>query len=289
VNSSNPERNSELPKAETPADQPAYAESVSGPAGVNPQAEASLPAPIPHFFRWLDLAFLLVFYIVAALMLTAALAILGLTPEALREPTSERVAVVAISQAMHSGAMLAFLYLMVRSRSSAAFWPALGWHALPDTASRSAVVARYMGIGAALLVTVQVANSYLGAESTAPMEELFRDRSSVLMMMALGILVAPLVEETLFRGCIYPVLARTFGIPAGIFLTGALFGLSHALQLGGAWKQVGLLIAVGIFLTYVRARAGTVAASYLVHLGYNTTLFALFYVGTGGLRNFPGS
>jgi len=106
--------------------------------------------------------------------------------------------------------------------------------------------------------------------------------------MALGILVAPVLEETLFRGCIYPVIARTLGIPAGIVLTGALFGLAHSLQLAGAWRQVALLSAVGIIFTYIRARAGTVVASYFVHLGYNTLLFAVFYFATGGLRNFPG-
>jgi membrane protease YdiL (CAAX protease family) len=30
-----------------------------------------------------------------------------------------------------------------------------------------------------------------------------------------------------------------------------------------------LLIVVGVVLTWVRARTGTVAASYFVHLGYN--------------------
>jgi membrane protease YdiL (CAAX protease family) len=75
----------------------------------------------------------------------------------------------------------------------------------------------------------------------------------------------------------------------GVVATGTLFGLAHAQQLGGAWGQISLLIIVGITLTYIRARAGTVAASYLVHLGYNSILFAGFYIATGGLRHLPGS
>ena len=290
MNSFDPERNSEPPEAETqtpPGAQPVYAESPAGPAGVNPPAEAGVPARSPHLFRWRDLAILLAFYIAAALALAAALAVLGIRPEALQESTTATVAVVAISQTLHSGAMLAFLYLMVRSRSTAPFWPALGWRALPDAAPRATSVARYILTGAGLAIMIQIASYNLGPDFKVPMEELFRNRPSVLMMMALGILVAPVMEETLFRGCIYPVVARTFGIPAGIFLTGTLFGLAHSLQLAGAWRQVVLLIAVGIFLTYIRARAQTVAASYLVHLGYNTLLFVVFYFATGGLRNFP--
>jgi CAAX protease family protein len=130
---------------------------------------------------------------------------------------------------------------------------------------------------------------FAGTRSAVPLEDFFRDRPSVLMMTALGILVAPLIEETLFRGCIYPVVARTFGMPAGILVTGLLFGLAHSPQLAGAWKQVALVTVVGFVLTYIRARAGTVLASFLVHLGYNSFLFATFYFATGGLRNFPGS
>jgi hypothetical protein len=85
----------------------------------------------------------------------------------------------------------------------------------------------------------------------------------------LGVLVAPLVEETIFRGFLYPVIARRLGIAAGIAVTGTLFGLMHAAQLWGGWGQIALLILVGVVLTWVRARTGTVAASYFVHLGYN--------------------
>ena len=62
-----------------------------------------------------------------------------------------------------------------------------------------------------------------------------------------------------------------------------------ALQLDFAWQPVLLVSVVGIVLTYVRARTGTVLASFFVHLGYNTFLFVAFYFATGGLRNFPGS
>ena len=109
--------------------------------------------------------------------------------------------------------------------------------------------------GVALAIVIQVASFYLGAKTEVPMEDFFRDRPSVLMMAALGILVAPLIEETLFRGCIYPVVARTFGMPAGVILTGVLFGMAHSLQLAGAWSQVALLSIVGVILTYVRAHA----------------------------------
>ena len=91
----------------------------------------------------------------------------------------------------------------------------------------------------------------------------------MILYAVLGVLVAPLVEETIFRGFLYPVIARRLGIAAGVLITGMLFGLLHAAQLWGGWGQIVLLIVVGVVLTAVRARTGTVSASYFVHLGYN--------------------
>jgi uncharacterized protein len=307
VNLFDPERNSEPPPADLPAQPPAepvYGEPVLGQNEALASAEPGAPAPpAPHLFRWRDLLILALFYlgvgaVLFQLALAAGSAILHTTPEALQKIPTPYVAVVAISQALLSAAMLALLLLMVRSRSATPFWSALGWHAFPATPGegagktvvpRAALAVRYLLGGATLAVLIQIASFYAGTKSSVPMEDLFRDRPSVMMMMALGILVAPLIEETLFRGCIYPVVARTFGIPAGIVLTGTLFGLAHSLQLAGAWSQVGLVTIVGIVLTYVRARTGTVLAGYFVHLGYNTLLFIAFYFATGGLRHFPVS
>jgi membrane protease YdiL (CAAX protease family) len=245
-------------------------------------------------FRWTDLIYLMLFYFITGGVLTlivvaGAFVFFGISPTALRKSTADWASVLIISQALLSGATLVFLYVVVRGRSAAPFWQTMGWRSFGDHALSGSVMLRYIFGGFALAVVVGWLGNFVGRESGIPMEELFRSRQSVLMLMALGILVAPVVEETIFRGCIFPVIARKFGITTGIIATGALFGLAHAQQLGGAWGQIGLLICVGIVLTYVRARAGTVAASYFVHLGYNTILFAGFYVATGGLRHLPGA
>jgi len=139
-----------------------------------------------------------------------------------------------------------------------------------------------------LAVIVSAAGRFFGQQNELPIEQMFRSRPTVMLLIAFGILVAPLVEETMFRGFLYPVIARRFGMAAGVVITGALFGAMHAQQLWGGWGQIVLLILVGILLTWVRARTGTVAASYLVHLGYNTLLFLGFFAATGGLRHIPG-
>jgi membrane protease YdiL (CAAX protease family) len=277
-----------------PARVPQFPET--GGAVPPPDPNVSSGAAIPVDFRspleWLDLVYLLLFYLVGGVFFYFAVASVAgvafhLPSAALRDSTTARASVLIVAQGLLSFATLAFLYLIVRARSAMPFWPAVGWQALPGVLSRGATMVQYALSGVGLALAAGMAGRYLDSGSKLPIEDLFRSRQSVLLLMALGILVAPLVEETVFRGCIYPLIARRFGLPVGVVVTGALFGLAHAQQLGGAWGQIVILISVGIVLTYVRARAGSVVASYFVHLGYNTILFAGFYFATGGLRYFP--
>lgn len=181
-----------------------------------------------------------------------------------------------------------FLFIMIRVYHGAPFWDSLRWRRFRPR--MMAVVAQYFSCivgGVGLAVAVAVASRFAGESKTLPIEQLFNNRTAVLWLMVFGIAVAPFVEETIFRGFLYPVFARKWGIPAGVIITGVLFGLMHAAQLWGGFAQIGLLIIVGIVLTFVRARSGTVLASWLVHLCYNSFLFAGFVIGTHGLKNIP--
>ena len=87
-----------------------------------------------------------------------------------------------------------------------------------------------------------------------PIEELFKYQQTALLFMAMAVLVAPLVEETLFRGYLYPLFARSFGVAPSIVVTGVLFGLMHGAQLGWTWSLVAVMSLVGIIFT-ARPRA----------------------------------
>lgn len=71
-----------------------------------------------------------------------------------------------------------------------------------------------------------------------------------------------------------------------ILITGLLFGLMHASQLGWAWAAVLILVLVGTVLTIVRAATGSLMSSWIFHCAYNGTLFAAQYMATGGFHHF---
>ena len=105
----------------------------------------------------------------------------------------------------------------------------------------------------------------------------------------MAVLVAPLAEETVFRGYLYPTFARWFGVGPSIVITGVLFGMMHGPQLGEAKSLIAIMSLVGIVLTLVRSRTGSVFASFLMHLGYNSLIGATLLLATHGFtKTLPG-
>jgi len=138
--------------------------------------------------------------------------------------------------------------------------------------------------GALLYFALLGVSQLLPVPKHLPIDRFFKTAREAALMSVLATALAPLMEELFFRGFLYPVLARRLGVMASIFLTGAAFGIVHGAQLGYSWPVL-IIFVVGLALTIVRAITKSVAASFLVHVGYNGTLSLLMYVVTGGFRH----
>jgi membrane protease YdiL (CAAX protease family) len=181
-----------------------------------------------------------------------------------------------------------FLYVTLSVLRDLPFWSSLGWKNLnADAHGRKASPWVYFLSGCGLAVFVALASSQVHTKENMPIQELFKNRDTALLLMSMAVLVAPLVEETVFRGYLYPLFAKSFGIIPGILLTGILFGLMHGSQLGWSWGIVALLILVGVIFTSARAYTGTVLASFLLHLGYNSAIAVTTIIGTHGFTRIP--
>ena len=270
------------------------AASTPSPTEITPApAHTELPVDLRAPWDRTDVLIFAAFSLGSAIVLGQVSAMLvlvlaGVPPQQFEKFPTTRTAFVVLHQALLSGAMMLYLCLLVRVRFREKFWRTIGWRPFaPQSMSRGAAVLACLLGGILLSIAVQFASFLVAPKTKLPMEAYFTNRPSVLMMMAMGVVVAPAVEETLFRGFLYPVLARSLGVAGGVLGTGVLFGMMHAAQLWGGWGQIGLLVVVGVVFTYVRARTGTVVATYFLHLGYNGILFLEFFLATGGLRHFP--
>jgi membrane protease YdiL (CAAX protease family) len=204
--------------------------------------------------------------------------------------------------------LILFLYVTIGVLRGAPFWESLGWRKLYETHSAHLVDKgqpwMYFVAGCGLSIFVALAGSHVKENQNVPMEQLFKNKNSAMLLMAMAVLIAPLVEETVFRGYLYPLFATKlsglaarfgtdpqhavrFGTFCGILITGLLFGLAHGAQLGWTWGLVSLLILVGIVFTFARAWTGTVFASFLLHLGYNSTIAITTIIATHGFSRMP--
>ena len=99
--------------------------------------------------------------------------------------------------------------------------------------------------------------------------------SGWLVWLGLALLVAPLVEELLFRGYVYPGVRGAVG-PAGAALSvSAAFALMHAGEAGLYLPAIGGVMALALLLAWIRESTGNLVCCILCHLAYNGTLALL--------------
>jgi membrane protease YdiL (CAAX protease family) len=174
-------------------------------------------------------------------------------------------------------AVALYMIMLVEGKYHAPFWKAIRWN------WNSRAVPKLLLLGV-FTVTLDLLGRYLPMPKTSPFEQFFARPSDAYLMAAFAVTFGPLMEELFFRGFLYPVLERRTGVTLAILLTALPFGLMHYLQYR-SWGAVLVITCVGIVLTTVRVVAKSVAASFLVHAGYNATLMFFAAVATDGFRH----
>lgn len=102
--------------------------------------------------------------------------------------------------------------------------------------------------------------------------------------IAVGALAGPIMAGI---GWIFRQLARARrGELFAVILTGILFGLAHSAQLADNFWPVAVISVVGIVLTALRARSGSIVPGWIAHCVYNGAIFAALYAGTRGFHDF---
>jgi len=165
-----------------------------------------------------------------------------------------------------------------------------------------------LGIGLSLLADI-AEHFFKAPKETTDILKLLDTPLSAWLTAISGALIAPVVEEIAFRGFLLPAIATAYDwialertpaaynrwrqttshtIPALVLaavVSSAAFAALHAGQLHGAYGPVIILFFVSLALSAVRIRFQSVAASALVHVSYNSLLFLIMIVMTGGFRH----
>lgn len=158
-----------------------------------------------------------------------------------------------------------------------------------------------MGVGVVLFALVASVSPLFHLPVDAPIKALLKTPGAFWMMFAFGATLAPFFEELIFRGFILPAVCTACdwagekarkrppaalgegghpqwsvaAMAIGTVVTSLLFMAIHAPQIGMAAGPLAVLLGSGALLCVVRLRMRSVAASVLVHMTYNSCLFAL--------------
>lgn len=239
------------------------------PPGLEPPALPERPPPIPPKSGLGGLFDLLLFLLTAGLLMLAvgqvALVLAGKpAAEVLLDPIFN-IQVQVVFYVLLTG----LIYAMVRFRRRLNFAEALALRSLPGFQ----MAATLLG-GALLALAVAGLNRFFPPEQELPIEQMFTTRTSIYLLTGMAVLVAPLVEEIVFRGYIYSLLEPLWGKGGAVLASGLLFGSIHFPQLWPGYFQMATICLVGIILSLTRARTGNTSAAILLHLGYNAMLSA---------------
>jgi membrane protease YdiL (CAAX protease family) len=118
--------------------------------------------------------------------------------------------------------------------------------------------------GAAFLFTLT-----FGGQGTALDRLVESSRAAALMIAFLAVATAPIVEESIYRGILYPALARVSGARIAVILVTVLFAVPHVPQY---WPNIAVILSItllSVALTVLRARTGRLLPCIAVHFVFN--------------------
>ena len=230
--------------------------------------------PQPNFLRARDLALIVVVSL-------ASTVILGFG-------TSRLVGSVDESGLSMAGKVLIFLSLQNLSVLGTVYLVALRWRGLRWSdlglrpTSRSWLArAVYLGLAAYLLIAMAYAviGHVLGGLPANPQLQMLAPAGMTVwggIAMALMVCVlAPFVEEILFRGIFYAWLRGRWGVAVSSLVSGICFSLLHNIP----WL-IPAIALLGVLLAVIYEKSHSLWPSILTHCTFNTVTVVLLYALT---------
>jgi membrane protease YdiL (CAAX protease family) len=142
---------------------------------------------------------------------------------------------------------------------------------------------RALAVGAALEMMLAAAVlPLLTLSREAEPQQLLRDLNQsrgappVFLFVIGAVVLAPLVEELLYRGLLLRALLRRMEPAGAVFSSAIVFALVHYVGDPGTLPFLPALTALGVVLGLVALRTGTLKWPILIHAGFNLTTTILF-------------
>ena len=239
-------------------------------------------APAPPRWRLADLLFFLAFASVWLLLapLVSYMGYAALRPimgwQVRTAALPENAFFAVVIQTIYYVPLLAYVYFLIVVHYQQSFWAGLKWGGLSLTRAARC----FMG-GIALALFTLVALVLLPDQQSFPLEQLLTSRRAVYLLGGFAVLIAPFMEELIFRGVLFAFFEHLVGLRFAVLSTALLFGGLHVPEYWGAWHHAALIFLVGVVFSLARGLTGSLAPSVILHFAYNTTLMTGLFIGIG--------
>ena len=125
-------------------------------------------------------------------------------------------------------------------------------------------------VAAFLLLGVGAVVTYFAGGGKTDLDLLIESSSQArIATVVLAVFTAPLVEEVIYRGILYPRFQRVVGMVAAVLIVSIMFAGVHVFQYR---NNIGVIIVISVLslaLTLVRALTDRLLPSVIIHLIFN--------------------
>lgn len=244
--------------------------------------EAGAFRPIATWRWWEVVVVTLLGFVVG--VIAAIPLFVALTPDATGAVDAPGLLISAVADVVMAGVLV--LWLRVRHPG----WPGIiGW---PSAGARLRELAVGTGFGVGLEVVAVVTGAAVaallqaltGEEVGSPVQVSPDLRGwGIVMLVVMAVVVAPAVEEFVFRGLLFRSLADGYGFWVGAILSPVPFGLTHV-AVGASvdlWALRITLMVVGIALAWIHWRRRNLLANIAAHAAFNVIGVVIILAGVG--------
>ena len=117
--------------------------------------------------------------------------------------------------------------------------------------------------------------NYFGLDTSSPITTLLVSASmrSKILIFAVAVFIAPVVEEIVFRRVIFTFINKLFGVLPALFIVSFVFGVLH----GGIVQLIPLTI-LGVVLQVLYLKHNSLYPSILLHVIHNFLIMVIFLI-----------
>ena len=161
---------------------------------------------------------------------------------------------------------LAFAWFIVTEGGKRSFWKAVGWE-WPGRPKRVILISVLIALG--LYALAWGVTSLYGGNKT-DLDRLIESSMYTRVVTALvAVATAPLIEELIYRGVLYPAVEKITGTVFAIILVSMLFAGVHVVQYRDNIAVILVITVLSFTLTIARAVTGKVLPAFIIHLVFN--------------------